>query len=378
MIRADVIVPNTQSKVDMSYCLLMMASALFAINYFFYNTELFVAGKIAIRLTALVLLGVAFLFKIRVIRIDSIELLFVIFSMMMFAIHGIEAGNYLFIVIFGILARSYDMGKLLKDLAIIGVAVVVIDLICIAVGLLSNVNYVSTEGRVRNTFGYLTPNQFSLTVLILPILYLVPCWHKKSVLLIGSVLCLVLMMYTNTRSIIGAVAAFLVFQLFFSILRKRGRMGLAKKITVTILIGSIIGSVLIPFLSGSGLDAVLSYRPSIFQQAFEGMSVLDFFAGVNQGGTIDNFYLYTIRSYGIISLMFIIMLIIRAIVFYSKKDDSGALAFIGSMSLLGIIESSVFRPELIPVLFFWVIVFDVQAKATRFPKTVSAGEKAIM
>lgn len=290
----------------------------------------------------------------------TIGQLFIIFlSTILFLFQGTSACNFLAVVIFAFCTKI-DLNILIKNIFRINMFFVLLILICLYSGVISNITYIDTVGRTRNTMGFLNPNAGALFFSSIIYLYIL---SRSRIRIMDYVLALVgnilIFKFSDSRTSFFALNFFLLIIPIFNILINKTivKKGICVFNDLLWLIG-IIGLFILNIFSD--FDIVLSNRISNYMQFVDQAGTWGTIIG---GGelpqiTIDNFYIMFLYQNGIFIYLFSMYLVHKSTCFLTYRKEIRLLAFTTAMFLMGMTESSFLRPEIPITLILWKILFN--------------------
>lgn len=338
-----------------SFVLLTISAALLSSNFVLYNALSFDMIKNVVRIIAAAIMIVGLILDALSIKYMRTELLILSLLSMSILLNGESSLNLMLAMLFSVLARRHGEKRTVRMLCGCSIILVLAVVLMLSIGVTSDYSYVSTLGRYRRTLGFKNPNQTSLFFLALLALPIISTdINKKKTVFLVSIPLVYVARQTNSRGLIVSCISYLILLMLFALSKTNGKM--IKRMVLTILYVSIAITLIQPHLANTNLDIMLSYRPTIFRRFFEEASLIELFLGKQIDYSLDNFYMVSIANYGIVITMVLIMTIQKALISISYKRDIYTLAFMCSLLTYAMIESFLFRPELIVTLIFWTIV----------------------
>ena len=150
---------------------------------------------------------------------------------------------------------------------------------------------------------------------------------------------------------------YLVFELVMLVVARRltatGRNALlAKLVTVTALL-LVLVTFMLPLLAGTSVDNLLSYRPSFVKSHLENITFLELLFGVPGSVAIDNSFLLLLFSSGGVTAILLIACMIRSLRNAAIAGDYEVVATMLATLVLALVESFLFRPEIVLCSGFW-------------------------
>ncbi len=275
--------------------------------------------------------------------------------------NGINSLNFFFIVIISIITKNVYIGELSRKFNKINLSLFLLLIGSLVTGVLHNMQYVSSMGRVRTTLGFNNPNaasQFLFSVVVIFVLSNQRHYAKR--LLIGFGGSIYFYLYTNSRTTLAAFFLFTIFYFLFKRLFKFKRITIIYYTVILSVILLICSTFLASYLLElfPQLDQFTSYRLTIFSEYIEANTISNLFFGGTLVPEVDNFYLVFLYTYGILIFIFASTIILKAVRNLLYERNQAYLAFVLTMMFIALTESSIIRPELLSVMLFWKIIFQ--------------------
>ena len=276
---------------------------------------------------------------------------------MLLLVQGTSALNFLAVFIFAF-STSINLKKLVKKIFLTNIFFSLIIMSCIYLSIISTNSYVDSVGRMRNAMGFLNPNAGAIFYSSLIYLYIL---SKDKIRIrdyvLGFSLNVYIFSFTDSRT---AFLSLTLFLLLIPILNKTINIYVTK-ISILLLndviwLAGIISLFTINLLSN--FDAVLSNRISNYIQVVDQFTFLTFFFGGGelQEITIDNFYLVFLYQSGIFIYLLTMYLVHKKTKILIECRETRILAFVISIFLMGLTESSFIRPEIPITLILWKVL----------------------
>ena len=254
---------------------------------------------------------------------------------------------------------THDMKDITCRLYRVNAFLIVLVILFLLTGVLSWNTYV-IGSRFRGTLGFLNPNAASLFYVSVIYFFLlsrktVKLWH----LVVGFAYHVIILGITDSRTAFVAISLFLVSIPFFKRKSFSAVFILFSKVSIILLwFGSALSMLFIDSLLS--LDTMLSYRISYFMQLMQRADVENYLLGGTNftGIVVDNFYYTFLFQYGILFYVFTALLLIHIVWKSSRNQNFTFLAFLVSVSFMGLMESSFIRPEILFALLVWKAIYD--------------------
>ena len=348
---------NEKVKNIIIYLVLFILGFNF-LAYRAYNLE---SIKNYLRISASLLLMCFILINLRKIKFSRKELVLVWYMGVILLINGINTFNFVFIVFFAIFTKNALSDNLSKAFNKINLILLFMLVCSLMTGMLHNIQYVSSLGRIRSMLGFNNPNPASLFFFSVAVTFVLSKRNDYAKrLLIALALNILIYSYTGARTMLVGFVFFTIFYFMFALIFKFKNIAIIYYMVKLLVVFVVCMS----FFSGyilekfPQLDQFMSYRLSIFSNYINKNSTLNFLFGGTKLLEIDNFYLVFLYNYGILLFVIISLLILKAVGKLFVERNKAKLAFVLTMLLIGLTESSIIRPEIICVLVFWKIVFQ--------------------
>lgn len=286
----------------------------------------------------------------------------IILSLIALLLNGRVSLNFLVIVFFCVCV-SYPIDTIIKSAFKVNIILIIFMFILIKLNIANNIVYVSTMGRLRCTLGFENPNAAALFYSSAIYLFLVSGKKiKKISIVLSFIATVILYYYTNTRTLLMALLIFIVLESLFLDLEQE--KNLRKMQTLMSKFLSIFVDMLFIFNIASvfmiekfmRLDSLLSFRISFLSKMINHCGLREFlFGGTTEA--VDSFYYMLLFQYGVFVYIFVAILNHIAIKKMIDKKKFKYIPLLVSLFLVGIMESSLLRPEVLVVLITWKLIF---------------------
>lgn len=334
---------------------------LLGMNYILYNALSIDSLKTVFRVGAILLLLIGWGLKGKFV-IQKKSFLAIVLAIIALVLNGSMALNFVVIMLFTICV-TYPIDAIVKSLFKVNVLLVAIMIILMGLHVVNNTSYVSTMGRLRSTLGFENPNAAALFYASAIFLFLVSRDRiKRKDIVISFVMTAIIFYFTNSRTPFLALLMFVFLEEIFRVLQKKNMQKtqmtvgkLSVKLVDALFILNLVSVFIIDLFMP--LDELLSFRISSFSRMINSSGVREFlFGGTIK--TVDNFYYMLLFQYGI----FIYIFVATSTHFAMKKmvargDIKYISLFVGLFSI-GMMESSLIRPEILVTLAMWKIIFS--------------------
>lgn len=328
---------------------------LLGFNYILYNSLGLDSAKNVIRIVALTILFLGWLFEARK-KLTIIETTFAVVCIFQLLINGSQAVNLFALVGFSICAtRSIEEEKI--QMFKISLLLVVLMMVFMLMGVVSNTEYVSTMGRARATMGFINPNVAAL--FYSSAVYLFVLSRKKISILTTievAAMAAAIFFFTNCRTSVIALSLFAFFLLLI-VFREKGWNFKIENICIIIVDSLFVLNFLSVFFTSKLMrfDVATSFRITTFQNMINDAGI----KGLILGGTTktaDSFYYMMLFSFGAITYILFAVFVHQAMNRLKEQKRLTEIAFLVAVFVYGIMESSIIRPELLSMLLVWKIV----------------------
>lgn len=342
-------------KIRIDQMLFTVGTALLSINFLLYSTNNFVNMQNALRMLSVGLLFAALLLSLQKIRLDFSLIVLAGLSVIASVGYGSDALNFTIILLFCANCSCNELEFCKRMICSIILACLALYLILYAIGLI-NMGYTNYGGRLRFNLGFTNVNAGAIFFLSLVVLPLHFKKHKLVTLILFLATSFAVYLLTDTRSVLIFCLLFSCLFITFLFFCNKGHEDIVACVVRTLFFIGITASIVMPALSGSDLDVLLSYRPSIYQEALSSLSPLELLFGSGKAVEIDNSYIVFCTTYGLVFCLFLAYLILRSISVLASRKEWNSLALVGAMFLFAAIEGTLFRPELPITLLFWLFM----------------------
>lgn len=334
---------------------------MLGLNYILYNALGVDSLKTVIRVVSIILIVMGYLlsnnYKLTKKGFFAVGLAF-----MMVLINGTTSLNLLVAIVFAICV-SEPINEVLHSAKRINIALSLLMGVLLALHLVSNTGYVSTMGRLRFTLGFENPNVASLFYSSAIILFLVAQKERKiTKIFIGLILSIVLYVYTDSRTSFFALLLLCILELVFYVCDQRqytnGRRVFGKIALIVVDSLFTINLLSVFFIDKfMGLDELLSFRISTFSKMIASSGLKCFIIG-GTTNTVDNFYYILLFQYGVFVYLFVAIMTHIALKKCIKAEQDSLVSLLFTMFLVGMMESSIIRPEILVSLMVWKIIIS--------------------
>lgn len=149
------------------------------------------------------------------------------------------------------------------------------------------------------------------------------------------------------------VAFYFVFGRFSRFHNGRGALFFSE----AILLATFFGSLCMGYFDNPILDGLSSGRVSMASDLVNSFTLQDWLFGYGQPVWIDNSYLKILASCGLPGTLCLLAFLAVSMRGLSVTGNAERLAFLCASLVLGVLESVLFRPEIMISIIFWGIVF---------------------
>lgn len=329
------------------------AILIMSINFLFYSffDKLHLVNPLRYFICAILL--VVYFVK-RKFRVEYSLWLF--WAIYLIFINGTESINVAFLIIFAIAMNLVEDRKIYKWITIANVFIVIVVAVSLFLGIEKNFTF-TYMGRTRNFLGFDHPNFigiFMFSIISIWSLYLKKINYIYIIFAVIS--CYILYKVSDSRTGFLGLLAFAFFCLLFKIKNIKFCKIIAELIIIGYFISPIIWS--LPFINNEFFNDILSFRPRIFYNYIVANGFTDFLFGGTTYRTIDNFYLMLLYNCGIVSYIIVFIMTLISIKTLLERRENKKAAFMIAILLLGLTESSLFRPEILCMPVYWMLIFS--------------------
>jgi len=352
-------VGNIISRIPKIDTQAVMALAIFyflAANYLVYAFLDLPGMKYIIRIGMMAVFAVYCLFRIIKKRVD-LRFFVMIGASAVFLLRGSSISmNISFLLLMMIVLMDMDMGKLYNGAFKANMIMLVVVLLCLLLGLVENVFYVSTDGRSRNTLGFVNVNAASVFVYSLLCTYILSHPEKryltapKVLIAMASVF-----LMTDSRTAFLCTIFLFVVWLLLAVLPR----GLGRLVCAVFVIAMFLTPMLwcIPGISDGPINTLFSARPILFLRYMQEHEIVHLLIGGSTVEEVDNYYLIQLFGCGVVVYAVIAVIVMVAVDAMIKRKRCSDVAFCLSLLLYGQFEGTLIRPEIICVPVFWLLIF---------------------
>lgn len=334
---------------------------LLGMNYMLYNALAMDTMKTIFRVGAICLLLAGWILKGKFI-VDKKAFFAMALAMVSLMLNGSMALNFVVIVLFAICA-SYSLETIVKSAFRINVFLVLVMIVLMALHIVNNTSYVSTMGRLRYTLGFENPNVAALFYSSAIYLLLVSRKKLKGIVVIFAFLMTgVVFYYTNSRTSLLALLAFVALEgmyLFFEKRNMENALRIFGKCSIAIIDMLFILNLVSVFIIDKFMvfDALLSFRISTFSRMINSSGIKCFLLG-GTTATVDNFYYMLLFQYGIFIYIFVAISTHFAMKKMVTSRNCRYISLLVGLFLVAMMESSLIRPEILVALVVWKIILS--------------------
>lgn len=363
---------RSDKRINVSEFLLELALLLLMLNFLLYQCFDMDRVKDGVRFVAVGIMAAGVLVNIRKFRVDKSVLFYTLYCLLVVVLGSSVSINWPVLLVTAIVLRQVETDKLVDMLVRVSTVGVVVYFVLRFSGFIDDYVYGAAFGRVRNTLGFSNVNAAALFFFSWVMLLFCRKKTNKFLLAFSVIVLLWCMVETNTRSVI--LIAFIYFALRFLLEKAVVKMSDAawtrlSKWFIIAEIGVVLLSVAYPLLLRSfpQLDVVLSYRLSIGTRIIQRLTLRNWLMGGAVGNS-DNFFHAMLFQYGMIALVVAVMFVVRATWKMMERHDIHKVSFILSMWTLCVVETSLYRPEIMAVVLFWCFVIKENSVQNKLAK----------
>lgn len=351
---------NSSYKTNIKSIMISLMTISLGINFVSYASLNLDTYKLALRVIVTLLL-IFLIFIKKNIKVSNIILSAV--ATYLILINGAASLNIAFLLLSGIALQDVDEHQLLKAVTCTNILIIVCVVILLQLGIINNIEWAHPLRR-RFLLGFLQPNfagilMFStVSVFFLLKNNMVPKFYIPIILVSWYIYYL-----TDSRTSFFAEILMILLYYAFKYNRKKYIYYFCNSIILLCFISPFVWNNAI--LNSNLSNIVLSNRPMLYLEYINSNSIIDFLVGGSKIKLVDNFYLPLLYNCGIFiyTLFFIIM--IKVSTGLLANNEYLKLSFFITVIIIGMMETFVFRPEILCMIVFWKIIFDFKnIKAT--------------
>lgn len=281
------------------------------------------------------------------------EILVLVLFLLLFVQNSDVSINLAYLLLLSLSAKYVENDSIYKIVNIINIVIVLVVIFCLGIGLVNNVVvYV----RNRNTLGFVHVNYVGLLLYSIVSSYIL--WKKDiNVIETSIILGLILFIYMITNSRTGCLGSLILLAMYYFCKYCKDEYKKVMVVIYSLLIFAFPLIIQLPIFSNSFINIWLSKRPEIFQSFINSCTLKQFlFGGIDR--TVDCFYINTLYGCGIFVYLILCFLFMLAILNKLNNNKNVELAFILTTLLVGTLESSIMRPEILCILIFWKLIIE--------------------
>lgn len=331
--------------------LVYVAAFLLALNlllYAFFKVDI---NKNIIRAACAFVCLLVFIGRGKIKLFDLIALLVPAYLIL---INGDVSINVAFMLIMAIAMKSIEKDKILSTYNKVHILIFAVVVFALLSGLVSNESW-TYLGRTRNSLGFIHVNYAGLLAFSLIAIYLM---QKESInwkdYTISVGLSYLIYRYTDSRTGFYGTIILLLLIIGFQLMPKRFIKITSFVISIAAFASPIAWKQLYRFTFR--MNTLLSLRPEIFSRYIDSNTFYNFIFGGSIAGEIDNAFLLMLYNCGTFIYVGIAFIVIKSIANKIESKEYVEVAFILSTLAIAMMESSLLRPEIPCMTFFWITV----------------------
>lgn len=350
-----------QVKINASDFMMELALLLLMLNFLLYQCFDMDDVKDTVRIIAIGIMAIGVLLNLRAFRVDKSILFYTLFCMMTVALGKSVSINWPVLLVTVIAMRSMDTNQVTNMLVRVSTVGVIVYFALRLGGRIEDYVYSGATGRVRNTLGFSNVNAAALFFFSWMVLLFTQKKENTFLRVLSLVLFLWVVQQTNTRSVAVAFVLYVLVRLLLGVLVRRTREKGWKRLCVVVVILEIcvvVVSISYPLLLRlfPALDEFLSYRLTLGTSALQTLNFRNWLFGGTGGGS-DNYFHVIISQYGMIALLMELCFVAVATWNALRRRDVQMVSYIVSLWTMSMMETFLFRPELMIAVLFWFCVF---------------------
>ena len=337
--------------------LVYIAAVLLTLNlllYAFFKVEI---NKNIIRAACVFICLLVFISRGKVKVIDIIALSVPVYLII---INGDVSVNVAFMLIMAMSMKNIEKINILSTYNKVHALVFFVVVLALTSGFVANESW-TYLGRTRNSLGFIHVNYAGILAFSMIAIYMMNkdslSWKDFAVSFGFSFL---IYKYTNSRTGFYGTIIMLLLIIAFSFLPKRIIKIISITITIITFASPIVWKQLYDYTYK--MNTLLSLRPYIFSQYIDSNTVYNFIFGGSKAGEIDNAFLLLLFNCGIIIYVGITYIVVTSIINKIEQIEYVEVAFILSTLAVAMMESSLLRPEIPCMTFFWITILSDQKK----------------
>lgn len=352
---------RVNKKIDASDFMMELALFLLALNFLLYQCFDMDDVKDMVRFIAIGMMAVGVLLNLRSFRVDWSILLYTLFCLLTVALGKSVSINWPVLLVTVIALRQMDTDKVTNMLVRVTTVVVIAYFALRVGGLIEDRVYGGASGRVRNTLGFSNVNAAALFFFSWTVLLFTQKKANRFLRVVSLVLFLWVVQQTDTRSVAVAFVLYVLVRLGLGVLAKHTKERGWKRLCVAVIfleICVVVISVCYPLLLRlfPALDEFLSYRLTLGTRALQALNFRNWLFGGTGGGS-DNYFHVIVSQYGMIALLIELYFVAMATWNALRRRDVQLVSYVVSLWIMSLMETFLFRPELMIAVLFWFCVF---------------------
>ncbi|HFX3741896.1 TPA: hypothetical protein ACIEC0_000530 [Enterococcus faecium] len=349
---------NRNKKLQISivyFCIFILT-----LNLFFSTTGIQLFNTDIVRFVVIVILVLAF-FTVDLIKVSIFDIIIVPICITYYYVFSQSVAlNILVLYLISFYLKNDRLNHIKKTFLKILITVNILWLILLIAQILPN-NISTDFGRTRYYLGFKNINQSSL--FYFPFLLLTYDKYKDKIIIkLGICLLSIFFFYlTDTRSAFYAFICFiLITWLFKRFDNIREFISQLFIFLITVITGFFLfaGKVIqvFPFI-----NQLLTNRMSIIAQGMSSFTIKNYIIGMNEQ-LLDNSYIMLFSTFGLVGFLFWLLMLRKVLI----NSEFSEWRFIITILVYGFFESTLFIPESIVAIFFFIIL-QKQIREVEFP-----------
>ena len=344
--------------------ILLSISFLLAINlllYAFFKVDL---NKNIIRAFC-AFLCVLYLFLTK--KIDKPGFILLVIAAYLIVINGNVSINMAFMIILSVPLATCQREELVDNYNKVHVFMLLVIVLSLATGVVKNVNW-TYMGRTRNSLGFSHVNYAGLLLFSTVSMFLLSRKEIKWYAVVGSVIVsAVIFYYSDSRTGFVGTILFIVFLILFHVIPEKMLKYIAAIIITLFFLSPLIWK--LPIMNNAIINRLFSTRPGLFLNYIQKNSMINLLFGGSRAGEIDNAFLMLVFNCGLPIYLGTFGAVLQSALNKIERKKRTEVAFIVAALSVGVMESSLIRPELPCMVFFWTtVISDVKPSLKKVLK----------
>lgn len=286
-------------------------------------------------------------------NITTSDILIVILIMLILIQNSEVSTNLAYLLLLSLSSKYVDNRSLYIGVNILNIIIVVAVIFCLSFDIVDNVVIYT---RNRNTLGFVHPNYVGLLCYSIVASYLLlkkELSHIETVLL--AIFTISIFAITDSRTGCYGAIALLITNYFFRYCKQEYKKPVA--ILCLLIVFALPFFIRLPIFEGETINSLLSKRPIRYQAYINSCTIKQLLIGGAES-TTDCFYINVLYGCGIFIYIIFELMFLLSIKEKANSNKDVELSFILTTLLIGTMESSLMRPEMLFVIIFWKLIVE--------------------